>query len=202
MPRAGCSPGSASWSDAPAVPAATRSADPALLDTYHAERHPVGWHIADQSSIRTTDLRTMNRESTDATPLADPIAMILGNRYRAGALIDDGSPSTMDHLDLTGQPGTRLPHRRLADGRSTLDLIGTAWALLAGPAGTGWKAAARPPLEVHELDHDWTDTVGLSPTGALLVRPDQIIAWRRPTLPSDPAAELRATMDRIFGRAR
>ncbi|MFI6369094.1 FAD-dependent monooxygenase [Nocardia sp. NPDC050630] len=171
-------------------------ADPALLDTYHTERHPVGWYIADQSSIRTADLRTMNRESTDATPLADPIALILGHRYHAGALIDDGSTHTMAQLDLTGQPGTRLPHRRLPDGRSTLDLIDTSWALLVGPAGTAWHADL--PLEIHELDQDWPETVGLSPTGALLVRPDQIIAWRMPSLPSDPPAALRAVLDRIM----
>ncbi|MEV4123589.1 FAD-dependent oxidoreductase [Nocardia sp. NPDC049707] len=174
-------------------------ADPALLDTYHTERRPVGWYIADQSSIRTADLRTMNRESTDATPLADPIALILGNRYRAGALIDDGSPHTMAHLDLTGQPGTRLPHHHLPDGRSTLDLIGTSCVLLVGPPGAAWKAAREQlPLEIHELEQDWPETVGLSPTGALLVRPDQIIAWRMPSLPSDPAAELRAALDRIM----
>lgn len=171
-------------------------ADPALLDTYHTERRPVGWYIADQSSIRTADLRTMNREATDATPLADPIALILGNRYRSGALIDDGSTHTMAHLDLTGQPGTRLPHRWLTDGRSTLDLIGTSCAVLVGPAGTAWKSQL--PLEVHEMDQDWPDTVGLSPTGALLVRPDQIIAWRMPSLPSDPAAELHTALDRIM----
>ncbi|MEV5833353.1 FAD-dependent monooxygenase [Nocardia sp. NPDC052112] len=175
------------------------AADPALLGTYHAERRPVGWYIADQSSIRTADLRTMNRESTDATPLADPIALILGNRYRAGALIDDGSAHTMAHLDLTGQPGTRLPHYRLPDGRSTLDLIETSFALLAGPRGAAWQAAtAQLPMEFHELDQDWPETVGLSPGGALLVRPDQIIAWRMPSLPNDPAAELRAALDRMM----
>ncbi|MFI6954841.1 FAD-dependent monooxygenase [Nocardia sp. NPDC050408] len=171
-------------------------ADPTLLDTYHAERRPVGWYIADQSSIRTADLRSMNRESTDATPLADPIALILGNRYRAGAFIDDGSTHTMTHLDLTGQPGTRLPHRRLPDGRSTLDLIKTSFALLVGPAGTAWKAD--PALEIHELDQDWPETVGISPAGALLVRPDQIIAWRMPSLPPDPPAELHTALDRIL----
>nr|WP_280335855.1 FAD-dependent monooxygenase [Nocardia wallacei] len=27
-------------------------AGPALLDSYHAERHPIGWYVADQSSVR------------------------------------------------------------------------------------------------------------------------------------------------------
>ncbi|WP_433204459.1 FAD-dependent monooxygenase [Nocardia sp. CA-107356] len=183
--------------------AVLRGADPALLDTYHEERRPVGWYIADQSSIRTANLRTMNRESKDATPLADPIAMILGNRYHTGAVIDDGSPNTMAHLDITGQPGTRLPHRWLSDGRSSLDLVDTTCVLLVGPEGTAWKTAAEQlPLEVHELNQDWTDTVGLCPGGALLVRPDQIVAWRIPTMPDDPAAALNTAVDLIFRRTR
>ncbi|WP_245716757.1 FAD-dependent monooxygenase [Nocardia mikamii] len=168
-----------------------------LLDSYDSERRPLGRYIADQSSIRTANLRTMTRESTDGTPLADPIALILGTRYSAGAFIDDDSPHTMDHLDLTGQPGTRLPHRYLADGRSTLDLIGTTFTLLVGPESPDWKLDDQPVDIVH-MDRSWCDTVGSTPTGALLVRPDQVIAWRVPVAPDDPAAAFRRARSRIL----
>ncbi|WP_245677900.1 FAD-dependent oxidoreductase [Nocardia acidivorans] len=171
-------------------------ADPALLDSYQAERHPVGWFIADQSSIRTANLRTMNKISADGSPLADPIALILGNRYPAGAFIDDESEHTMERLDVSGQPGTRLPHTFLTPDRSTLDLIGTEYVLLTGPAGTTWRAAAvQAGIVSHEIDESYCETVGIEYNGALLVRPDQIIAWRAPELPADPTAALRTALE-------
>ncbi|MFF2556302.1 FAD-dependent monooxygenase [Nocardia sp. NPDC058058] len=173
-------------------------ADPALLDTYHAERHPVGWFIADQSSIRTLNLRTMTRESTDGTPLADPIAMILGNRYPTGAFVTDGSPHTMTRLDTSGQPGTRIPHTFLAPGRSTLDLIGTGYTLLIGPEGGAWQRAAdQTGTASHRIDESYCTTAGLTTSGALLVRPDQIVAWRAPELPADPAQALRTALELV-----
>ncbi|MFI5777826.1 FAD-dependent monooxygenase [Nocardia sp. NPDC051570] len=171
-----------------------------LLDSYHAERHPVGLFTADQSSVRTADLRRMTIESTDGTPLADPIALILGTRYRAGAFVPDDSAHTMDRLDLTGQPGTRLPHHRIRDGRSSLDLIDTEFTLFTGPGGIPWRSPAAHPIR-HEMDESWCATVGVDRTGAVLVRPDQIIAWRAHTLPGDPAAALRTAVDRIVGTA-
>ncbi|MCU1641687.1 MAG: hypothetical protein JWN03_1962 [Nocardia sp.] len=179
------------------------TADPALLDTYQSERHPIGWFIADQSSIRTTNLRTMNRKSIDATPLADPLALILGNRYPTGAFVDDASTHSMDHLDIAGQPGTRLPHAYLTPGRSTLDLIDTDFALLVGPSGAAWHATATgiPDLRVHEIPETYCRTANLTPDGALLVRPDQIIAWRAPQLPTDPAGALQTALALTLGPA-
>ncbi|MCM6775775.1 FAD-dependent monooxygenase [Nocardia sp. CDC159] len=173
------------------------AADPALLDSYHDERRPIGWLVADQSSIRVPDLRRMSAESTDGTPLADPIALILGTRYPAGAFVPDGSTHTLDRLDLTGQPGTRLPHRFLPDGRSTLDLVGTEFTLLTGPDGEPWRQPIGLPLVLHALDESFCATVGLDRTGALLVRPDHIVAWRAPTRPTDPGRALRRALNRI-----
>lgn len=174
---------------------------PGLLDSYHGERHPLGWYVADQSSIRTGNLRTMNERSTDGTPLADPVALILGQRYEQGAVIGDGSAHTMTRLDLAGQPGTRMPHYRLADGRSTLDLVGTNFVLLTGPDGAAWEDAAeqvRPTLEHFRMDEKWCATAGVETSGAILIRPDQIIAWRAPELPADPARALTESLDRIL----
>ncbi|MFF0491729.1 FAD-dependent oxidoreductase [Nocardia sp. NPDC004068] len=176
-------------------------ANPTLLDSYHTERHPTGWHIADQSSIRTPDLRRMTTDSTDGTPLADPIALILGTRYATGALVPDGSPHTMTRLDLHGQPGTRLPHRFSTDGRSTLDLIGTDFVLLTGPDGEAWQSA-RQSVHVHALDESWCYTVDVERSGAVLVRPDQIIAWRVETLPHDPGGAVRHVLGDVTSAHR
>jgi len=171
-----------------------------LLDSYDAERRPIGWDIAEQSSIRTANLRTMTRESTDGTPLADPLALILGTRYPAGAFVEDDSPHTMARLDLTGQPGTRLPHRFLPDGRSTLDLVGTDFTLFVGPDGNAWpRDSCAIPFRRIAMDERWCEAVGISATGALLVRPDQTVAWRMPTASADPGRTLRAALTGVLG---
>jgi 2-polyprenyl-6-methoxyphenol hydroxylase-like FAD-dependent oxidoreductase len=105
-----------------------RGADPGLLETYHTERHAAGAYAAEQSALRTGGLR----EATAGTDgMAHPFALVAGYRYTEGALIDDGKgPQPMDRLELTGRPGTRVPHFWLPDGRSTLDVAGTGFALI------------------------------------------------------------------------
>ncbi|WP_405135057.1 hypothetical protein [Nocardia sp. NBC_01388] len=116
--------------------------------------------------------------------------------YPTGAFVDDDSAHGMDRLDTAGQPGTRLPHAYLAPGRSTLDLIGTEFALLVGPSGAARRAAAAdaPCVIVHEIPETYCETVNLTIEGALLVRPDQRVAWRAPQPPADPARALSLTL--------
>ncbi len=108
-------------------------------------RAPTNGHTPQRVIAQLTQA---HHESRIHRHTAGGIALILGNRYRAGALIDDSSAHTMARLDLTGQPGTRLPHHRMRDGRSTLDLIETSCAVLVGPQGAVWQAAAEQlPVE-------------------------------------------------------
>jgi 2-polyprenyl-6-methoxyphenol hydroxylase-like FAD-dependent oxidoreductase len=177
-----------------------------LLDSYHAERHAASWFAAEQSSVRRFNLRTINAASTDGTPLADPLALIFGGQYTSGAVISDGSTAATDRLDLHGQPGTRLPHQWLAGGqRSTLDLLDHGrLTLLTGPAGAAWALAA-PELAGSRLavvmvsQPGWEQACGIGPGGALLVRPDQIVAWRSPGPAADPAAALGTALATLLG---
>ena len=138
-------------------------AAPGLLDSYEAEWRPVGARRTARSAVE-------NGEPPGAEALAD---------------------------DLNG----RLPHAWLhpANGhrRSTLDLLGPGLTLLTGPGTTAWTEAASMletpfPLDVHILDPQAAHTVGIGPTGAVLVRPDAqaIACW--PTTPPDPRAALAA----------
>jgi 2-polyprenyl-6-methoxyphenol hydroxylase-like FAD-dependent oxidoreductase len=169
----------------------------ALLDSYHDERHPVAYHVAEQSALRTGGLREA------APPTLDhPFALVAGAQYTAGAIVDDGSgPQPTDRLELSGRPGTRLPHLPLADGRSTLDLAGAEPVLLPAPDAAGWRAAAEKlSVPVADAGPGWPAAAGLAGDGALLVRPDRIVGWRSRTGSDDPIRTLTGAIDAILAR--
>ncbi|MEV0840090.1 FAD-dependent monooxygenase [Actinocatenispora sera] len=169
----------------------------ALLDSYHDERHPVAYHVAEQSALRTGGLRDL------APPTLDhPFALVAGAQYTAGAVVDDGrGPQPTDRLELSGRPGTRLPHLPLAGGRSTLDLAGAEPVLLPAPDAAGWRAAAEKlSVPVADAGPGWPAAAGLAGDGALLVRPDRIVGWRSPTTSDDPIRALTSAIDAILGR--
>jgi 2-polyprenyl-6-methoxyphenol hydroxylase-like FAD-dependent oxidoreductase len=143
-------------------------ADPALLDSYHAERHPAGWFVADQSTRRA---ETFPFGTSDPT-LAHPFVLAAGGfQYPGGALVPDGSVEPVTEFAPAGRVGTRVPHRWLDEtrSRSTLDLAGPDWAILTG---------------------DRVDFLGADE--CLLLRPDHIVAWRGDS--ASKAAEVRAAL--------
>jgi putative polyketide hydroxylase len=126
--------------------------------------------------------------------LAPDLHVELGYLYRSGAVIpdDDDLPAVHDDPRQTrARPGSRLPHVWVEhDGQtvSTIDLAGSAFAVLTGEGGEHWRkataaiAADRPGLDLraHVLDGAAADAFGIATTGALLVRPDGFVAWRAP----------------------
>ena len=149
----------------------------------------------------------------------DMLGLQLGFCYEAGALVPDGSArpvvaNPVREYVPTGRPGARLPHAwTVRDGVrvSTLDLLAPGrFTLIHGPAGARWAQAATslgsPAIdalaigrEIADTDGAWTRLLGLEADGALLVRPDQHIAWRSPRLVADPHGALRAAFDVILG---
>lgn len=191
-----------------------------LLDTYTAERHPVAVTACDQALRRFADPRLHWGTSPDivAARIAGGIlnapVVHMGYRYDSAAIIDPKPelPSTEDiSLVLDGSPGSRLPHRWIEhDGQrqSTLDLVGPGFTVLT--ASPQWERAAREASEALDCgltvrridlgDNDWLRSVGIGADGAVLVRPDQFIAWRVPTLPPHPETELARVLRRILAR--
>ena len=99
----------------------------------------------------------------------------------------------------TGCPGGRAPHLWLADGASIFDRFGFDWTLLrlGSKASTGdaFVAAARDcrlDLEVVAVPSD--EARELYGADLVLVRPDQIVAWR-----GGAGADARAVIDRVRG---
>ncbi|MFC8245597.1 aromatic-ring hydroxylase C-terminal domain-containing protein [Streptomyces chartreusis] len=112
------------------------------------------------------------------------LGLVLGGAYRSGAVLaGDGTatmpPETGTAYVPTAEPGHRVPHLRLTDGRSTLDAFGE-WFTLLTSAPADWRSLATPPwpLRVEPLPAEHTDQSDLPPQGALLVRPDGHIAAR------------------------
>ncbi|MEV6897782.1 FAD-dependent monooxygenase [Amycolatopsis sp. NPDC051372] len=167
------------------------SASPAQLDTYHAERHPLGYATAEFSSRVSGHLGTMIASVTSGEVPADPVTALFGAQYDEGAFVPDNRGSApVDHYAPGGRPGTRVPHAWVSPGVSTVDLAGPDFALLTAPGDTHWTATARHLglRTVSVPDPAWLDSVALTPDGALLLRPDAVVAWHSScTTPLDDA---------------
>ena len=189
-------------------------AGPALLDTYHAERQPLGLFTMQQALARWRSRTGMGGEA-DSEPLVDYAAVAFGYRYRSSAVLgapEDAAPALLPE-ELTGQPGTRAPHLPLTlDGReiSTLDLYGRGFVLLAGAKGAAWVSAAQRvarrldvPLDAYrfgvELASD-EGAHGIDPDGALLVRPDGFVGWRASAADENPEHTLEHALSRLLCR--
>ena len=144
----------------------------------------------------------------------------LDQRYISTATLDDGTPWPAPvrdpelHHHPTTHPGARLPHAWVERDRqpvSTLDLAGhDGFTVITGIGGQPWidsarRAADKLGISVRAYlighDGDYLDPLGawarlreIGDTGCLLVRPDQHIAWRAPTLTDDPAADLGSAL--------
>jgi 2-polyprenyl-6-methoxyphenol hydroxylase-like FAD-dependent oxidoreductase len=154
-------------------------AGPGLLDSYDAERRPLGALTVEQAYTRYATRVVPERGSDDAQPFIDDLTMELGLVVRSRAVVDDGSlGDDVLHIppsEVRGQPGTRAPHVALGPDRSTIDLFGREFAVLR-PSGDAW---APPGARTHVIAAEgFAETYGLSPQGACLVRPDGIVGWR------------------------
>ncbi|HTF50344.1 MAG TPA: FAD-dependent monooxygenase [Pseudonocardia sp.] len=148
----------------------------------------------------------------------------LGYRYRAGAIVADGTPEPAPTRDpqLYHQPatwpGAYLPHAwldRAGTRLSTLDLVtGTRFSLLTGPGGEAWAEAASAArkatgidVDVHTIGTrdelfdcygDWARLRGTDTSGAVLVRPDRHVAWRSARYTTEAARELTDVLSQIL----
>ncbi|WP_330085089.1 methanobactin biosynthesis FAD monooxygenase MbnF [Methylocystis iwaonis] len=173
-------------------------AAPTLVETYEPERRPVARiAIARQIANYVERLLPDRQELRIPADEYDMLSTSIGYRYRSSAIIseqDDSGKAVENPLEASGAPGTRLPHVWLVRGGERLsshDLIGRHFVLFAGPEGKCWAEAAEeisksdPPLSCYRLSSDIADPsdqflsrLGLSSSGAALVRPDGYIAWR------------------------
>jgi 2-polyprenyl-6-methoxyphenol hydroxylase-like FAD-dependent oxidoreductase len=200
---------------------------PVLIDSYEIERKPVARRIVreateNQGPIGEAATRALIRapgvEGDRARALLhDEIlrertrvfvsdGLVLGYHYDPSpVIVPDGTTAPEEAVSKytpTARPGSRAPHAWLAEGRSTLDLFGDGFALLAfnGAAGDAAPivAAARArgvPLKLSAIEDP--SIAALFQRHLVLVRPDGHVCWRGDAPPADPLD----LIDRVRGAA-
>ncbi|HEY1919403.1 MAG TPA: FAD-dependent monooxygenase [Streptosporangiaceae bacterium] len=180
-----------------------------LLDTYHAERHPIGQQLA-RNARAAIELRLTGEEMD---PVRDVIRELVAHKDAAAHLAGmmsglgiryDVGPGEHPLLGRRMPPGHGLT---LPDGRRTTvaDLLHTARGLLittgdpSRPAGATGQAPQPAQAWADRIDvitaawapgHPIADTV--------LIRPDGYVAWTSPGSDTD----LATALSRWFGTAR
>jgi 2,4-dichlorophenol 6-monooxygenase len=152
----------------------------------------------------------------------------IGFAYQAGALVPDASqpppwdPMGHKYFPVT-RPGHRLPHAWLnLDGQrvSTHDLVGNhgGFVLITGSMADGWAVAAKQAADTYgvtltvvpigteaeaagytDADGAWSVLREIADGGAVLVRPDNHVAWRSVNGNAQAGEELNAVFQRILG---
>lgn len=152
----------------------------------------------------------------------------LGFKYEDGWKVSDGTE--VPWSDPLGQiytpstrPGHRLPHAWLEVSDtviSTHDLVGVrgAFALITDGEGKDWILAAKraaasfkitvhtaqigPPPYIRDYDDRWEQVKETKTGGAVLVRPDNIVAWRSMYASERGGAELEEAFAVLLGGPR
>ncbi len=206
-----------------------------LVETYDDERRSVAQRITSQSLQNSINVARINAAAaaggesglgTEDVVAAsrrygNHLGVEFGAAYVSSAVVPDGThppvveDSYSDYIQ-SATPGCRAPHVWLGrrEARlSTLDLVGTAFTLLAAPGGAAWCAAAMDVsrglgIQIDSYlvggpgvndDGGFARAYGLASDGAALVRPDGHVAWRSAGGPASTTA-LGAALTRILAR--
>jgi oxygenase len=182
-------------------------AAPGLLDSYHAERHPVGARVLAAVAAQTDLLLGGPGSSAVRSVFADLISLGEPRRYLAEML---GGVDVRYDVGQGGHPllGARLPHADLLVGAgqaTTGTLLRTARGVLLDLAGDDggqdWIRAVAHPWRrrVDLLSAKVEGSSALSDLTAALVRPDGHIAWLDGGQADLESGRLESALRRWFG---
>lgn len=199
-------------------------ADKALLLTYEQERRPLALRNTTFAKGFADSLGLFQPEAgiEDVGPDAEEIrkraghylaehgrlefnipGVTFGGRYDgSAAVVSDGTAPPPDAANTylpTACPGGRAPHFWLDESKSLYDLFGFDWTLLSfgGNATEADKfvdTAAAFGLPLKKLEVVQEDIAELYRSNLVLIRPDQIVAWR-----GDDSNDAEAVISSILG---
>jgi 2,4-dichlorophenol 6-monooxygenase len=148
-----------------------------------------------------------------------------GFTFESAAVIPDATaaPEPVDDIRVyqpSTRPGAPLPHAWVEDAggrrRPMKDLVAPGgFLLIAGEDGAPWVEAARRlataadlPLHALRIGHvegdlydprsAWVRQRGIDSDGAVLVRPDRVVAWRSRGAADDPFRALADALGRVL----
>ena len=201
---------------------------PHLLDSYAAERRPIGARNVDMATrafrlitgIPGGDALEDDTEAGETQRADVATAMRDLRRYSVSEIdksqycyedspvcVADGTPPAEsgggDYVP-SARPGTRAPHGWVHDGVSTLDLFGDGFVLLdfgANPEDVSAITRAMDDADVPFAVHALADegiAAAYGNRALVLVRPDGHVAWRGDGLSGD-TADPEALVDRVRG---
>ncbi len=192
-------------------------APPALLDSYHLERHPLAVRntgyarqFADSIGLfeAVSELEDDSPQGKDARVLASDYlnghvrrefnipGVTFGGRYDASpVIVNDGTTAPPDAANSyvpCATPGGRPPHAWLQDGRSLFDTFHSEWTLLVlGPESVDTaafeSAGQGMGLDLKVVRHVNDELLSLYEAPMVLIRPDQIVAWSGQDAQNAPA---------------
>ena len=161
-----------------------RTSPESLLDTYHAERHPVGARVLRNTMAQVALSRTDERSKA----LRDTMLELLGMdepRKRIAAMISgldihydlgEGHPLLglrMPDLDLVTAEGPLRVFALLHDARAVLLNLGKPWACDTSP----WADRVLEIDAEHAGDWELPALGQVAAPAAVLIRPDGYVAW-------------------------
>jgi 2-polyprenyl-6-methoxyphenol hydroxylase-like FAD-dependent oxidoreductase len=178
-----------------------------LLDTYEAERQPIAnrntrfakafadsignFRPVPEIEDGTAEGERARREAGEYLAAHgkaefDIPGITFGGRYDGSpVIIDDGTAPPRDEANVyvaCAKPGGRAPHAWLSHDTSLYDCFGFEWTLLrfstAEKANGLIEAAAEAGVDLKVLDLPADGIRDIYGADLVLVRPDQIVAWR------------------------
>lgn len=147
-----------------------------LLDTYTAERHPVGARVLDWSRAQVAVMRPDPHSRAARSVLGDLLATRDGTTY----VFERTSGTSLRYFGEPGLAGHNAPDFVLADGTRLADLLHDGRGVALDFTGRLPSAEDR----IRYVAGPARDDLGF---GAVLVRPDGIVAWA-----GDGAADRRS----------
>ncbi|MCT9139174.1 aromatic-ring hydroxylase C-terminal domain-containing protein [Streptomyces violarus] len=153
-----------------------------LLDSYHAERHPVAARVLENT--RAQGMLMFAKENPAVAALRQVLVGLMelpeANRHIAGMISGLGLRYPMADAGSSHELlGARMPDVRLADGRWASELLHTARGVLL-TTDSAFVDAARPWAD--RVDAVLLQEIPLpgERADALLVRPDGYVCWATP----------------------
>lgn len=192
-----------------------------LLESYEVERMRVAQFLLENSVDNSVEVRdivtaTLEGQLDEARRLiaqsqrgAPRLGLELGYHYAKGAICpEDGEWPVLDdpfhEYQPDTRPGVRMPHLWLGENESLLDAFHDDFVVVTGPDHLHWRNQVRTlaprfqsgvGLRLLALEEkSWAELADFDPKGAVLVRPDGMVAWRS----RDGLGTLKAAFTRIL----